>query len=111
MISQSVKEAVALISHNDTDTDDRERAAAAAWRGMTPGQKECLSQLLLNGPVWDGDITSKSDRGELFNLGLAVRCCFKGEQGYTAATYPAFTIYRCGNRQINELKRIARFAS
>lgn len=47
---------------------------------------------LVNGPVWDGDVISKADRGELFELGLAIRVCFKGEQGYTGATYFAYSV-------------------
>lgn len=55
---------------------------------------------LINGPVYDGDIISKSDRGKLFDLGLAVRTCVNGSQGYTGATYFAFTV----NRRIQEIK-------
>lgn len=52
---------------------------------------EQLEQLV-NGPIFDGDIASKADRGELFDLGLAVRVCYKGEQGYTGATYFAYVV-------------------
>lgn len=34
---------------------------------------EVLWQLFLNGPTWDGDICSKSGRGELFEAQLASR--------------------------------------
>lgn len=37
------------------------------------GQREVLWQLFRNGPTWDGNIISKSDRDELFKLGLAAR--------------------------------------
>jgi hypothetical protein len=60
---------------------------------------ESLRQLI-NGPVYDGDVISKSLRGDLFKLGLAVRVCFKGEQGYTGATYFAFSVLKC----IDEIK-------
>ncbi len=72
-------------------------AAWAAWHAMDSGQREVLRQLLFFGPVYDGDIASKSARDTLFPLGLAVRCCHKGEQGHTAATYVAQTIYRAGS--------------
>lgn len=71
-------------------------AAWAAYQAMDSGQREVLRQLLFHGPVWDGDVCSKAARGDLFDWGLAVRCCFKGEQGYTAASYRAFTIYQAG---------------
>lgn len=47
---------------------------------------EQLAQLI-NGPVYDGDVVSKSDRDELIDLGLATRICCKGGQGHTGAIY------------------------
>lgn len=52
---------------------------------------EQLSQLV-GGPIWDGDIISKTYRNELFSLGLAIRVCYKGEQGFTGATYFAYSV-------------------
>lgn len=49
---------------------------------------------LINGPVWDGNVISKQDRGELMSLGLAMRVCCKGEQGHTGATYFAFSVMK-----------------
>lgn len=54
---------------------------------------EQLYQLVLN-PTWDGHIISKSDRGELFELGIAVRVCAYGGQGYTASRYIGYSILR-----------------
>lgn len=64
--------------------------------------KQFVEQLeqLVNGPVWDGDVISKADRGVLFDMGLAIRVCHKGEQGYTGANYTAFTI-------LKELKKMS----
>jgi hypothetical protein len=58
--------------------------------------KPLIEQLrqLVNGPVWDGDIISKSNRGTLFELGLAIRVCVNGEQGYTGATYFGYTVIK-----------------
>ena len=55
--------------------------------------KEQLRQLV-NGPVWDGDVMSKSDRGILFEMGIATRVCCKGEQGHTGAKYIGFSILK-----------------
>jgi len=66
------------------------------WDGLTSGQREVLRQLLFQGPVWDGNIISKSDRDDLIDFGLAVRCCFRGEQGYTAANYIAYSVHKQG---------------
>lgn len=55
---------------------------------------------LVNGPIWDGNIISKVCRNELFYLDLAIRVCVRGEQGYTGATYIAYSILK----KIEELK-------
>lgn len=39
-----------------------------------PNARECLLQLFVHGPTWDGDIVSKAGRGELFDRGYATRC-------------------------------------
>lgn len=57
---------------------------------------EQLSQLVINGPVWDGDVISKTDRNYLFDLKLAVKVMLIGEMGYTAATYMGgFVLQAC----------------
>lgn len=68
----------------------------ALWHALSPGQKEVLNQLLDHGPVYDGDIASKSARDDLFDYGLAVRCAFKGQQGHTAGTYLAVSVRNAG---------------
>lgn len=60
---------------------------------------EQLEQLV-NGPIWDGDVICKCYRNGLIELGLAIRVCCKGEQGYTGATYFADTILKA----IKEIK-------
>lgn len=54
---------------------------------------------LVNGPVWDGDVLSKHCRDALLEFGLAVRVCHKGQQGFTGATYFAFSVLK----YINEM--------
>ncbi len=39
--------------------------------GMTGFAREVMQQLFFNGPTWDGDIISKTGRGELGQLGYA----------------------------------------
>jgi len=64
--------------------------------------KEFKAQLdqLVGGPVFDGDVIAKSHRDWLLDVGLAVRVCLKGEQGFTGATYLAATV----NKTIHEIK-------
>lgn len=55
--------------------------------------KEQLKQLV-NGPIWDGDIISKTHRGILFEMGIASRICCKGEQGHTGSKYIGYSILK-----------------
>lgn len=56
---------------------------------------------LVNGPIWDGDVVSKNDRSQLIDLGLATRVTAYGEQGYTAATYLAYSV----NKEIEDINK------
>ena len=94
MKNEIVAKAIAVMDKEEYGSDAFDVAAWAIYGAMDSGQREVLRQLLFNGPVWDGDICSKAARGDLFDWGLAVRCCFKGEQGYTAASYRAYTVYK-----------------
>jgi hypothetical protein len=38
---------------------------------ISSAAKDVLGQLFMKGPTWDGNITSKSGRGELVSRGLA----------------------------------------
>lgn len=67
---------------------------AIVWDALPPGHKEQLKQLFYQGPVYDGSVISKSARDDLLKLGLAVRCCFMGEQGFTAASYAAYSVVK-----------------
>lgn len=64
--------------------------------------KNLIEQLqqIVNGPIWDGDIISKHYRERLMEIGLAIRVCCKGKQGYTGATYTAYSILK----KIDEIK-------
>jgi hypothetical protein len=48
---------------------------------------DTLIALVEQGPLWDGDVPSKVERDTLIEQGLAVRIVFRGQDGYTAATY------------------------
>jgi len=56
-------------------------------RSLTTVQKDMLKQLYENGPVWDGDVISKSARDDLLEMGLASRAIVEGEYGFTVANY------------------------
>lgn len=89
-----------ILDKDDFGSPAFDVACWALWQAMDGGQREVFKQILFKGPVYDGDIASKAARGTLFQLGLAVRCCFKGEPGFTAASYRAYTVYtRSGDRK------------
>ena len=48
---------------------------------------EQLWQLHSQGPLWDGDVVSKSDRDALLDIGACEKICVKGEDGFNACTY------------------------
>lgn len=91
------------------DTDEGYFAyASIAWDALSSAQREVMNQLLHQGPVADGNIISKSARGDLIEAGLAVRCCYLGEQGFTAASYKAFTVFKAGRADPFPIKPGAR---
>ena len=80
----------------ERDEDSYFKVAQLIWDALTSGQREQLNQLLHQGPVWDGNVISKSDRSDLIDFKLATRVCFRGEHGYTAATYLGGSVFRQG---------------
>lgn len=51
------------------------------------GLHEQLYQLHKNGPCWDGDVISKSERDQLLAIGACAKVCVKGQEGFNACTY------------------------
>jgi hypothetical protein len=54
---------------------------------------DTLCALIERGPVWDGNIPSKSGRNALIERGYAVRIINNGEEGFTAATPMGMQLY------------------
>lgn len=78
----------------DSLSDEYVAAEYALRHALCPNPLAQLHQLVEQGPVWDGNVISKSDRDELLTLGLASRVCVKGEQGYTAANYRGWGVLK-----------------
>lgn len=55
---------------------------------------DVLIGLIEIGPLWDGDLPSKSGRDELINLGLATRIFVSGTDGHQAATPMGAEVFR-----------------
>lgn len=84
-----------LISH-EQGSEEYQLAAFALNVVMGAAQREQLAQLVRQGPVYDGDLISKSARSDLIEWGLAGRACIKGEQGYTVANYRGWDVLKAG---------------
>jgi hypothetical protein len=52
-----------------------------------PGLVEQLAQLYTYGPLFDGDVISKSDRDDLLSIGACTKVCVRGEDGFNACSY------------------------
>jgi len=53
-----------------------------------------LYQLHAKGPVWDGDVISKSQRSDLLDIGACAKVVVKGQEGFNACTYFGRTLLR-----------------
>ncbi len=72
--------------------------------GNRVGALDTLIALVESGPVWDGDLPSKTGRDALIEWGLAVRTVVNGEEGYQVATpqgIEAFC-YRYGTEYLSD---------
>ena len=69
-------------------------SAAKPQMALTGAEAETLVALVEHGPLWDGDVPSKSGRDGLLQKGYAVRIVVKGEDGYQAATYAGRDAYK-----------------
>ena len=79
--------ALRILDRSDTCADEVRVAHYVVERELSATHKDMLRQLCNDGPVWDGDVLSKAARDQLLEQGLASRVIYKGEFGYTAATY------------------------
>lgn len=100
------KELVIELIKRGSNADDGYFQYAHIVSCLLPKQLHESLRQLVSGPVDDGDVISKSQRDELIDYGLGTRCCVKGEQGYTAATYFALTVLKAINVTHKEEKAI-----
>ena len=54
---------------------------------MGGDERDTLLCAFNKGPLWDGDVPSKSARTQLVEEGFMARVVVKGEDGYNACTY------------------------
>ena len=61
---------------------------------LSGNAKEVLKQLVRTGPVWDGDVVSKSGRDECLNHRIINKILVGGEQGYQAVNYFGYSVFK-----------------
>lgn len=61
---------------------------------MNGAELDTLIALVECGPLFDGDVPSKSGRDSLIEKGLAVKVVVRGEDGWQAATYAGRDAYK-----------------
>lgn len=61
---------------------------------LTPQAKETLAALYNHGPLFDGDLPSKTGRNQLSALGWSTRMVVKGELGHNCCTDAGAIAYR-----------------
>ena len=60
---------------------------------LSGAEIDTLIALVEQGPLWDGDVPSKSGRNSLLERGYACKIVVRGEDGYQAATYSGRDAY------------------
>jgi hypothetical protein len=61
---------------------------------MDSGERDTLKAAWQNGPLWDGDVPSKTARDKLVFDGYIAKVVVKGQDGYNACTYLGHQAYR-----------------
>jgi len=90
------KEAMRLYKECDQCEPENDIFAFAVYTLLSGAAKDTLNALVNKGPLYDGDVPSKSGRDELLDLGLANKACVKGEQGYQTANYMGWEVSKAG---------------
>ena len=63
-------------------------------QGMTSAERDCIRASFQNGPLFDGDVPSKSARDSLVNRGYMTKVVVRGEDGYNGCTNKGAWAYR-----------------
>ena len=93
----TIKTLLAAI-HSDLSLDTAEEIKSnieliSRVQEMTCGERETIKAAFTHGPLYDGDVPSKSDRDSLVKDGFISKVVVKGEDGYNACTYKGHRAY------------------
>ncbi len=92
------KELLKVIHINDVLSTqgeiDHAKTVLVRTRAMTGGERDCIRASFKYGPLFAGDVPSKSNRDQLVEEGYMAKVVCKGEEGYSACTYKGALAYR-----------------
>ncbi|NAR91489.1 hypothetical protein [Acinetobacter haemolyticus] len=85
--------------HSDLSLDSAEEIKSnieliARVQEMSGGERETIMAAFKHGPLYDGDVPSKSSRDVLVKDGFIAKVVVKGEDGFNACTYKGRWAYR-----------------
>jgi hypothetical protein len=63
-------------------------------QAMDSAERDCIRASYKRGPLFDGDVPSKTGRDRLLENGYMEKVIVKGEWGYNACTYRGAWAYR-----------------
>lgn len=63
-------------------------------QAMDGAERDCIRAAYKNGPLFDGDVPSKSGRNSLLEKGYMAKVVVKGEDGYNACTHKGAWAHR-----------------
>ena len=90
----SLKTLALKVQYAPDELLDNAAREVAKYLQITGKCIDTLVGLVNNGPLFDGDVPSKEERDILMEVGLCVKVCVKGEDGFNAANQTAFYIFR-----------------
>lgn len=71
---------------------------------VSPIQLETLRAIHNGGPLWDGDVPSKTARDDLLEKGLIEKVVVKSEDGFQACTYRGRAFLRSIQDEIERVR-------
>ena len=63
-------------------------------QAMDVAERDCIRAGYLHGPLFDGDVPSKSGRNRLLDKGYMAKVVVEAEDGYNACTHKGALAYR-----------------
>lgn len=85
--------------HESTDLSSAEELKRSCEliievQAMDGAERDCIRAGYKHGPLFDGDVPSKSGRDRLLDKGYMAKVVVKGEDGYNACTYKGAWAHR-----------------